>query len=943
MFFERLSSDAVAAVIQAQQEAKSMGSDQVGTEHLLLGLLAHPETAGKALRKAGLNSPDQVRGEVASLPGNVAPPKAAGALGDFFSSGGSKDSKGDMGEMLPFTGTARKAFDVSMKEAEAIKCEGIGSELLLVGTLGGSTDSSAVVVLKNLNVDTDSLLEDLREAAKSAPSLVMAGKKSNAHSGSNSVLEEFCTNLNELAEQGEIDPVIGRDEELQRLATVLVRRRKNNACLVGDPGVGKTAIAEGLALNIVEGRVPARLRNSTVLSVDLSAMVAGTQYRGAFEERLQRLLDEAKEQRKKGESVILFIDELHNLLGAGRADGSMDAANMLKPALARGELQCVGATTMEEYRRYVSKDAALERRFQPLMVEEPSEEECLGILQGLKSRYEEHHSVKYTDDALRAAVTLSNRYISDRFLPDKAIDLVDEAGAIVQMSAMLKDSSILGFESKASAKKEESGSNKVTAEDVASVVARWTGVPVQKLTLDESQSLLTLEGTLAARVLGQMDAVNAVSRAVRRARAGLRAKGRPVASFLFCGPTGVGKTELAKALSGAYYNSEKTMIRLDMSEYMERHTVSRLTGPPPGYIGFEEGGQLTEAVRRSPHALVLLDEIEKAHPDVFNILLQVLDDGRLTDSAGRTVDFSNVMLIMTANVGSRAILRGMAGQDQENSAEEDGEDSAAAPAAVAPKEVSPAERLLAAYDALQDATVDMIRMGNLDAQGEMGIQEILKSIGDQGDQLRSALGVNEVASLDVSAEEGTSSSAASQSSNYDDIVAAVKGELGDIFRPEFLNRLDEVVVFQPLPRQDLQSVARLLVKTVTEMADKELSIEVDVTDKFIDRVVEEGTADVRYGARPLRRAVARLLEDPLAEALMQGFVKTGDGAVVDVSAAGADGRPISIMNMRNRAKRNFAIAEGGGGIEGRNQGANRTSGARSAENDGEPLDTPLPV
>eukprot|EP00636_Phaeomonas_parva_P005664 CAMPEP_0118853596 /NCGR_PEP_ID=MMETSP1163-20130328/2125_1 /TAXON_ID=124430 /ORGANISM="Phaeomonas parva, Strain CCMP2877" /LENGTH=891 /DNA_ID=CAMNT_0006786175 /DNA_START=216 /DNA_END=2887 /DNA_ORIENTATION=- len=851
MFFERLSDDAVAAVMQAQQEASRLGCPEVGTEHLLLGLMAYPETADKVLRSNGLKV-EPVRAAVVALPGNgnLEPSGGGkgGGLGGLF---GGKDKPNDGkkgGETLPFTGTAKKAFDCSMKEAEKLGRAGIGSELLLVGALACSPDSSALAVLISLGIDADALVEGLKDAAKSAPELVAAGGKSTGANGEGNILEEFCVNLNERAEAGEIDPVIGRSDELRRLTAVLVRRRKNNACLVGDPGVGKTAIAEGLALAVTQGAVPPRLRNATVLSLDLSAMVAGTRYRGAFEERLQQLLEEVKEQRGQGSPVILFIDELHNLLGAGSAgEGTMDAANMLKPALARGELQCVGATTVEEYRRYVSKDAALERRFQPLTVDEPTADACYDILQGLKPRYEEHHEVRYDDDAISAAVRLSSRYIPDRFLPDKAIDLVDEAGAEAQLRAA---GSVAGL----NGDKKSKAADTVTPEDVAEVVARWTGVPVTRLTLDESQRLLGLEAQISSRVLGQSGAVNAVSRAVRRARAGLRKGGRPVASFLFCGPTGVGKTELAKALAEGYFGDERAMVRLDMSEYMERHTVSRLTGPPPGYVGYEAGGQLTEAVRRQPHCLVLLDEVEKAHPDVFNVLLQVLDDGRLTDSAGRTVDFSNAMLIMTANVGSRAILEGMAATQAAEGDSSDAE-AADAPSPVytpPPPEPSPAERLVAAFDALQDATEAMVGEGGFDAGANADIKKILSDLSQQGASLRNALG-DDVPPLPAAASSTRGAAAAAAAPlngegaatstpnyDYDAIVATVKGELGEHFRPEFLNRLDELVVFQPLPSGDLTSVARLLIGAVRETARAELDVDVDVSDAFVARVVRDG-------------------------------------------------------------------------------------------------------
>ena len=609
-------------------------------------------------------------------------------------------------------------------------------------------------------------------------------KSSSSKANNKSVLAECGIDLSALAAAGKLDPCLGRDEELEQLMRVLVRRRKSNPCLVGDPGVGKTALVEGLALAVHSGAVPPKLRNSRVVALQLGALVADTKYRGDFEERLKRVLDECAADPR----IILFIDELHTVIGAGAAgeSGGIDASNLLKPALARGDFRCVGATTVEEYRRYVEKDAALERRFQPIMVGEPSPASARRILEGLAPAYGEHHGVTYSPSALDAAVRLSVRYINDRFLPDKAIDVLDEAGARVQLRSYHAGAAA---DSSASA----SAPVEVTEGDVAEVVSRWSGVPLTALSRTEVDALLTLEGTLSARVVGQVPAVRAVARAVRRARAGLAPTGRPVAALLFAGPTGVGKTELVKALAETYFGTQSSLVRLDMSEYMEAFSVSRLTGPPPGYIGFEQGGQLTEAVRRQPYCCVLMDEMEKAHPDVANILLQVLEDGRLTDGKGRVVDFSNCLLVMTSNVGAQAIVDALAASSGEEEEEAGGgDDDAAAIAGVA---------------------------------------------------------------------------------------VAVRAELGDKYRPEFLNRLDEIVIFRPLAREALHQVVDLLLQRVGAAAEP-LGVSVSATPAMRARLEREG-ASLRFGARPLRRAVRRLVEDPLAEALLEGFAAKGDAITVD--------------------------------------------------------------
>eukprot|EP00475_Leptophrys_vorax_P031498 TRINITY_DN4770_c0_g1_i1.p1 TRINITY_DN4770_c0_g1~~TRINITY_DN4770_c0_g1_i1.p1 ORF type:complete len:750 (+),score=102.90 TRINITY_DN4770_c0_g1_i1:220-2250(+) len=649
-------------------------------------------------------------------------------------------------------------------------------------------------------------------------------------------LEEYGTNLTKLAEEGKLDPVVGRAAQIERVTQILGRRTKNNPCLVGEPGVGKTAIAEGLAQRIASGDVPETLEGKKVVTLDMGLLVAGTKYRGEFEERLKKLMDEIKQ----ADDIVLFIDEVHTLIGAGAAEGAIDAANILKPAMARGELQVIGATTLDEYRKHIEKDPALERRFQPVQVPEPTVEETVLILRGLRERYEIHHKLRYTDEALEAAAQLSYQYISDRFLPDKAIDLIDEAGSRVRLqNAQLpdeakeldkqlrqvtkdKNESVRNqdFEKAGELRDQEmelkaqisaitekakeqnkaeveaaggAGGPVVTEADIQHIVSSWTGVPVEKVSSDESSRLLQMEGTLHKRVIGQDEAVKAISRAIRRARVGLKNPNRPIASFIFSGPTGVGKSELAKSLAAYYFGSEEAMVRLDMSEFMERHTVSKLIGSPPGYVGYSEGGQLTEAVRRRPYTVVLFDEIEKAHPDVFNMMLQILEDGRLTDSKGRTVDFKNTLLIMTSNVGSSVIEKG---------------------------------------------------------GGGIGFQ------------------------LDYG-EKDTS---------YNRIKTLVNEELKQYFRPEFLNRLDEIIVFRQLTKPEVKEISDIMLREVFERLKKK-EIDLQVTERFRDRVVDEGYSP-SYGARPLRRAIMRLLEDSMAERMLSGEIKEGDSAIIDVDADG---------------------------------------------------------
>ena len=730
---------------------------------------------------------------------------------------------------IPFTPRAKRVLELSLEEARQLGHNYIGTEHLLLGLIREG-EGVAARVLENLGVDLSKVrTQVIRMLGETAE--VGAGGGSGGRTKT-PTLDEFGVNLTQSAVDGKLDPVVGRSKEVDRVIQILGRRTKNNPVLIGEPGVGKSAIAEGLAQRIADQNVPDILEEKRVMTLDVGLLVAGTKYRGEFEERLKKIMDEI---RSAG-NVILVIDEVHTLIGAGAAEGAIDAANILKPALARGELQCIGATTLDEYRKHIERDAALERRFQPVMVGEPSVEETIEILQGLRDRYETHHKLIISDEALEAAATLADRYISDRFLPDKAIDLMDEAGSRVRLmkyerspeekqldgdlkkllkekddavrnqdfdkAGALRDREMeireglkaLSQARKTAAAEENAPKPIVTEEDIAHIVASWTGVPVSKLTESESEKLLHMEDTLHTRLIGQDEAVKAVSRAIRRARVGLKNPDRPIASFIFSGPTGVGKTELAKSLAAYFFGSEDSMVRLDMSEYMERHTVSKLVGSPPGYVGYNEGGQLTEAVRRKPYTVLLFDEIEKAHPDVFNMLLQILEDGRLTDSKGRVVDFKNTLIIMTSNIGSKVIEKGA-----------------------------------------------------------------------------NTLG------FDFATEDPNES-------QYNRLKSLVNEELKQYFRPEFLNRLDEIIVFRQLTKDEVKEIAEILLKDIFKRLTKQ-GISLKVTDKFKDRLIEEGY-NPSYGARPLRRAIMRLLEDSLAEEILSGRVKDGDTAVVDVNEAG---------------------------------------------------------
>lgn len=803
---QRFTDDAQRVLSFAQEAALELGHDYVGTEHVLIGLIKVKNgVAAKALNELGLS--------------------AETIIEDVEEHIGRGNKKASSVYMTP---RVKHVLELAVEVANHMNHNYVGTEHILLGLLsdGGGV---AVGLLRNHNIRASDIVEVIRDILGSS-GRTSHNSEDNQDSSSLGDLADFGTDLNESAKQGKIDPVIGRDKEISRVIQILSRRTKNNPVLIGEPGVGKTAIAEGLAQRIVNGNVPEILRNKRIISLSISSMLAGAKYRGEFEERLKKAIDEVQ----KHDDMIIFIDEIHTLVGAGATEGAMDAANILKPALARGEFQVIGATTLDEYKKHIEKDAALERRFQPVLVGEPSEEDALEILKGLRDRYEAFHKAKITDEALEAAVSLSSRYITDRFLPDKAIDVVDEAASKVRMKVFSaapdvkaletrladvkkeKEAAVTAqeFEKAAEMRDEEKRIEKeindkknaakensdaklvVTDEDIASVVAQWTGIPVFKIAQEESESLLHLEEELHKRVIGQDEAVVAVSKAVRRARAGLKDPKRPIGSFLFLGPTGVGKTELARALAVALFGDETAMIRLDMSEYMEKHTVSRLVGAPPGYVGYEEGGQLTDAVRRKPYSVILLDEVEKAHADFFNILLQVLDDGRLTDSQGRTVDFRNTVIIMTSNLGANALRKS-----------------------------SPELGFLAAKKS--DSASD--------ASNEVNFKEAKKSVMD-----------------------------------------AVKRH----FRPEFLNRIDEMIVFHALTSNDLKQIVTILMDTVVKrLGDMGLSLE--ISPAAMDMLVKEGS-DFSMGARPLKRAIQRLIEDPISDLILQGDAPEGATIKADV-------------------------------------------------------------
>lgn len=781
-------------IAYAQEEARRLNHNVVGTEHLLLGLIREGEgVAARALANLGIDV-NKVRSQVESMIG-VGPFVIQGPIG--------------------YTPRAKRVMELAMDESRKLGHNYVGTEHILLGLIREG-EGVAAQVLINLGISLD-------KAQKEVLNLLGDSKAHGSYkkAANTPTLNQFGRDLTELAAEGKLDPVVGREKEIERVIQVLTRRTKNNPCLIGEPGVGKTAVVEGLAQKIVEQDIPEILKDKRVVSLDMASLVAGTKFRGEFEERLKKVMTEIKQAN----NIILFIDEMHTIIGAGAAEGAIDASNILKPALARGEIQTIGATTLDEYRKHVEKDPALERRFQPITVDEPTVEDTIAILMGLRDRYEAHHRVKISDEALEAAAKLSHRYITDRFLPDKAIDLIDEAASRVRLKTLTtppelkevedeleairkeKDAAIKAqeFEKAASLRDREQetkskleklkqrwqkdhklDNSTVNQEDISEIVASWTGIPVKRLAEGESERLLNMENILHKRVIGQDEAVVAISRAIRRAYAGLKDPARPIGSFIFLGPTGVGKTELARALADAMFGDENAMIRLDMSEYMEKFAVSRMVGAPPGYVGYDEGGELTEKVRRRPYSVVLFDEIEKAHPDVFNILLQILEDGRLTDSKGRTVDFRNTILIMTSNVGANLIQK---------------------------------PRILG-FEPVQDET-----------------------------------------------------------KNYSEMKDKVLDELKRTFRPEFLNRVDETIVFHSLNQEHIRAIVTLMVNEVNNrLTEKGISIE--VTNAAKDLLAKEGF-DPMFGARPLRRVIQKRIEDRLSEELLKGNISTGDVVAID--------------------------------------------------------------
>lgn len=797
---QRFTDDAQRVLSLAQEAALELGHDYVGTEHVLIGLTKVKNgVAAKALEELGLVTEDIFE-----------------AVEEHVGRGNKKATS------IYMTPRVKHVLELAIQVANQMNHNYVGTEHILLGLLSDGS-GVAVAILRAMNIRSNDVVEAIRSILGSNKGSNNGGQEGINSNNDLGELSDFATDLNESAKQGKIDPVIGRDTEIQRVIQILSRRTKNNPVLIGEPGVGKTAIAEGLAQRIVTGNVPEILRNKRIISLSIGSMLAGAKYRGEFEERLKKAIDEVQQH----DDMIIFIDEIHTLVGAGATEGAMDAANILKPALARGEFQVIGATTLDEYKKHIEKDAALERRFQPVQVGEPNEEDALEILKGLRDRYEAFHKAKITDEALTAAVSLSSRYITDRFLPDKAIDVVDEAASKVRMKVFSASPDVKALEDRLNTVKKEKeaavtsqdfekaaelrdeeqsllkeiGDKKsiakeksdqkliVTEEDIAAVVAQWTGIPVAKIAEEESATLLHLEEELHKRVVGQDEAVTAVAKAVRRARAGLKDPKRPIGSFLFLGPTGVGKTELARALASSLFGDESAMIRLDMSEYMEKHTVSRLVGAPPGYVGYEEGGQLTDAVRRKPYSVILLDEVEKAHADFFNILLQVLDDGRLTDSQGRTVDFRNTVIIMTSNLGAKALHKN-----------------------------SPELGFLAAKKS----------DSNVDENKGIDFKEAKKSVMD-----------------------------------------AVKRH----FRPEFLNRIDEMIVFHPLTEEDLKEIVTILMSDVTKRLE-ERDLQLEISPEAMKLLVKEGS-DFTMGARPLKRAIQRLIEDPVSDLILKGDAKEG--------------------------------------------------------------------
>ena len=794
----------------ANELAIELNHNYIGTEHLLYGLIAEGTGVASQVLEMQNLTPEKVLEEIEMLIGR-----------------GNEDT--NVEETIGFTPRTKRVIENAFKEAKRLDSEYIGTEHMLIGIMKEG-DSVAVRIMLDLNINPQKIYNEIIKLVSEDENINLNSKQANNKNigsfNQTPTLNQFGTDLTKQAGEGKLDPVIGRTEEIQRVLQILSRRTKNNPCLIGEPGVGKTAVVEGLAEKIIAGDVPETLKNKRVVNVDISSMVAGAKYRGDFEERIKKSLAEVK---KVGD-VILFIDEIHTIVGAGSAEGAVDAANILKPLLARGEVQVIGATTLNEYRKYIEKDAALERRFSPVNVGEPTPDETVEILEGIRDKYEAHHNVKITKEAIESAVKLSVRYINDRFLPDKAIDLVDEAASRVKMRNYTRPDSIKkledkvlsidkekeeavrvqDFEKAANLRDKENETKKklekekqkwedrntksvsvLTEEDIADVISSWTGIPVKKLTQDENEKLKNLEKTLHERVIGQNESVEAVAKAIRRGRVGLKDPNRPIGSFLFLGPTGVGKTELSKALAETLFGNENAMIRIDMSEYMEPHSVSKLIGSPPGYVGFDEGGQLTEKIRRKPYSVILLDEVEKAHPDVMNMLLQILDDGRLTDAQGRTVNFKNTVIIMTANIGARLIT-----------------------------------------------DKNMLGFSNNNNKNEETQKE------------------------------------------YETIKKDVMGELKKQFRPEFINRIDEIIVFHKLNNEDIRKIMDIMLnQLISRLKEQEIDIEIDESVKKL--LIEKGV-DIKYGARPLKRTIQNILEDKIAEAMLDGKITVGKKAKVIV-------------------------------------------------------------
>jgi ATP-dependent Clp protease ATP-binding subunit ClpC len=861
--FERFTERARQVVVLAQEEARTLKHNYIGTEHILLGLLREEEgLAARVLESLDITV-ERVRAQVVRIVGS----------GEEVTSG-----------QIPFTPRAKKVLELALREALSLGHNYIGTEHILLG-LVRENEGVAARILLDFDADSEKIRNEVIRML-SGPGGRRQGAGAGAGSGSgpgegkksSKLLDQFGRNLTKLAAEGKLDPVVGRETEIERIMQILSRRTKNNPVLIGEPGVGKTAVVEGLAQRIINSDVPELLKNKQIYTLDLAALVAGSKYRGEFEERLKKVM---KEITQRGD-IILFIDELHNLVGAGAAEGAIDAASILKPALARGELQTIGATTLDEYRKYLERDSALERRFQQIRVEEPTIEQTVEILRGLRDRYEQHHKVQITDEALQAAADLAYRYISDRFLPDKAIDLIDEGASRMRMKSLTsppanrefeeeiestrrekeqaienqefeKAAALRDQERKLAGKKREleeeweSGESverpSIGEEEIADIVSMWTGIPVFKLTEAETQKLMRMEEELHKRVIGQHPAIEVISKAIRRSRAGLKDPKRPTGSFIFLGPSGVGKTELARTLAEFLFGDDEAMIRIDMSEYMEKHAVSRLVGSPPGYIGYDEGGQLTEAVRRKPYSVLLLDEIEKAHPDVFNILLQILEDGRLTDAQGRTVDFRHAIVIMTSNIGAAEIARNTP-------------------------------------------------LGFAVSDDETGI-------------------------------------------TYDDMKNRIMGELKKVFRPEFLNRIDDVIVFHKLQKEEIRQIVELLLVRIREsMAERELQLE--LTDPAKDLLVDKGW-DPAMGARPLRRAIQRYIEDPLADFVLREQLTPGATVVVNPAPEG-DESEVRLTIVKPK-KQKTPVGVGAGGVGEPEPGVELPAGEDEQHDDESPADS----